>query len=133
MDKDVYVGIDVSKTELVVAVRPGGGSFTLAYHRAGLKQLVGRLGELKPKLVVVEATATTGWGRRCGPAGLRWQPSIRAGCGVTRRVADYWRRPTASMPGCSRCSRNASNPCRGRRWMPRPRRYRNWRPGATNA
>jgi transposase len=56
MDKDVYVGIDVSKTELVVAVRPSSESFTLAYHRAGLKQLVCRLGELKPKLVVVEAT-----------------------------------------------------------------------------
>ena len=41
MDKDVYVGIDVSKTELVVAVRPSSESFTLAYHRAGLKQLVG--------------------------------------------------------------------------------------------
>ena len=52
----MYVGIDVSKTELVVAVRPSSESFTLAYHRAGLKQLVGRLGELKPKLVVVEAT-----------------------------------------------------------------------------
>ncbi len=56
MDEDVYVGIDVSKTELVLALRPSGESFTLAYHRAGLKQLVGRLGELKPKLVVVEAT-----------------------------------------------------------------------------
>jgi hypothetical protein len=43
----VYVGIDVSKTELVVAVRPSSESFTLAYHRAGLKQLVGRLGELR--------------------------------------------------------------------------------------
>jgi len=56
MDEDVYVGIDVSKTELVVAVRPSGQSLTLAYDRVGLKQLVGRLGELKPKLVVVEAT-----------------------------------------------------------------------------
>ena len=130
MDKDVYVGIDVSKTELVVAVRPSSESFTLAYHRAGLKQLVGRLGELKPKLVVVEATG--GLQRQVVAAlwtgGIAWQPSIRAGCGVTRGVADYWRRPTASMPGCSRCSRNAKNPCRGRRWMPRPRRYRNWRP-----
>ena len=56
MDEDAYVGIEVSKTEPVVAVRPSGESVTLAYHRAGLKQLVGRLGELKPKLVVVEAT-----------------------------------------------------------------------------
>ena len=29
--EDVYVGIDVSKTELVVAVRPGGESFRLAW------------------------------------------------------------------------------------------------------
>jgi hypothetical protein len=27
MSEDVYVGIDVSKTELVVAVRPGSESF----------------------------------------------------------------------------------------------------------
>ena len=46
----------MSKTELVVAVRPSGESFTLAYDRAGLRQLVGRLGKLQPKLVVVEAT-----------------------------------------------------------------------------
>ena len=31
----------------VVAVAPSSESFTFAYHRAGLKQLVGRLGELK--------------------------------------------------------------------------------------
>ena len=37
----MYIGIDVSKTELVVAVRLSSESFTLAYHRAGLKQLVG--------------------------------------------------------------------------------------------
>ena len=35
MGQDVYVGIDVSKTELAVAVRPSGESFTLAYHRVG--------------------------------------------------------------------------------------------------
>ncbi len=56
MGEEVYVGIDVSKTELVVAVRPSGQSFTLAYDRVGLKHLVGRLGKLQPKLVVVEAT-----------------------------------------------------------------------------
>ena len=40
----------------MVAVRPSGQSFTLAYDRVGLKHLVGRLGKLQPKLVVVEAT-----------------------------------------------------------------------------
>ena len=56
MSEEVYVGIDVSKAELVVAVRPSGERMTLGNDRAGIKRLVGRLGELKPRLVVVEAT-----------------------------------------------------------------------------
>jgi transposase len=56
MAEESYVGIDVSKAELVVAVRPSGARMTLSNDRAGIKRLVGRLGELKPKLVVVEAT-----------------------------------------------------------------------------
>src|SRR5271163_3384442 len=56
MAAESYVGIDVSKAELVVAVRPSGERLTLANDRAGIKRLVGRLGELKPTLVVVEAT-----------------------------------------------------------------------------
>ena len=52
----MYVGIDVSKAELEVAVRPLDERMTLANDRAGIKRLVGRLGELKPKLAVVEAT-----------------------------------------------------------------------------
>ncbi len=56
MAEEWYVGIDVSKAELVVAVRPSGERMTVANDRAGIKRLVGRLGELKPELVVVEAT-----------------------------------------------------------------------------
>jgi transposase len=56
MAEAVYVGIDVSKAELVVAVRPAGERMTLSNDRAGIRRLVGRLGELKPQLVVVEAT-----------------------------------------------------------------------------
>jgi transposase len=56
MAEDLYVGIDVSKAELVVAVRPSGERMTLGNDRAGIKRLVGRLAELKPQLVVVEAT-----------------------------------------------------------------------------
>ena len=56
MAEAVYVGIDVSKAELVVAVRPSGERMTLANDRAGIKSLVGRLGELKLQLVVMEET-----------------------------------------------------------------------------
>jgi transposase len=56
MAEALYVGIDVSKAELVVAMRPRNERLTLANDRAGIKRLVARLGELKPTLVVVEAT-----------------------------------------------------------------------------
>jgi transposase len=56
MAEEIYVGIDVSQAELVVAVRPSGERMTLANDRAGIKRLVRRLNELKPQLVVVEAT-----------------------------------------------------------------------------
>ena len=56
MTEECYVGIDVSKAELVVAVRPSGERMTLANDRGGIKRLVARLSELKPQLVVVEAT-----------------------------------------------------------------------------
>lgn len=56
MAEEVYVGIDVSKAELVVAIRPSGESLKLAYDRAGLKKLVEELRRRSPKLVVAEAT-----------------------------------------------------------------------------
>jgi transposase len=56
MAAEIYVGIDVSKAELVVAVRPSGERMTLSNDRVGIKRLVARLSELKPQLVVVEAT-----------------------------------------------------------------------------
>lgn len=56
MAEALYVGIDVSKAELVVAMRPRNERLVLANDRAGIKRLVARLGELKPTLVVVEAT-----------------------------------------------------------------------------
>lgn len=56
MAGEVYVGIDVSQAELVVALRRSGESLKLAYTSAGLKQLVARLNPLQPARVVVEAT-----------------------------------------------------------------------------
>jgi transposase len=52
----VYIGIDVSKARLDVAVRPGGGAWGVPDDEAGIRSLVGRLGELGPAPVVLEAT-----------------------------------------------------------------------------
>lgn len=51
-----FVGIDVSKDQLEVHVRPDGISFACRNDEVGLAALLARLREKKPALVVVEAT-----------------------------------------------------------------------------
>jgi transposase len=51
-----YVGIDVSKAQLDVAHRPSGKAWGFANDEQGQSLLVARLQEIKPLLVVMEAT-----------------------------------------------------------------------------
>src|SRR3954454_19734525 len=53
---EVFVGVDVSKHSLDVAVFPGGDCFQLGNDRAGLRALVSLVRRLKPRLVGFEAT-----------------------------------------------------------------------------
>ena len=55
-DAKVYVGIDVSKSHLDVAVRPTGESWRVKNSEADIEQLIVRLGKLEPELAVMEAT-----------------------------------------------------------------------------
>ncbi len=52
----LFVGIDVSKDRLDVAVRPTGEAWQVSHDALGISRLVERLGELAPQLVVLEAT-----------------------------------------------------------------------------
>ncbi len=52
----IIVGIDVSKDHLDVALRPQGEAFVVERNAAGLEQLVGRLRELAPRIIALEAT-----------------------------------------------------------------------------
>ena len=52
----LFVGIDVSKDCLDVAVRPTGEAWQIPHNSRGINDLVERLGELAPQLVVLEAT-----------------------------------------------------------------------------
>jgi transposase len=56
MKTEVFVGIDVSKHRLDVAVRPQNRHFTIPNHDRGITQLVKRLVALKPQLIVLEAS-----------------------------------------------------------------------------
>lgn len=51
-----YVGIDVAKAQLDVAVRPTGQQWSVANQEEGIACLVSRLQELSPALVVLEAS-----------------------------------------------------------------------------
>ena len=52
----VYVGIDVSKTCVDVAVRPTGQVWTISNDESGIRELVSRLKALDPAIVVLEST-----------------------------------------------------------------------------
>jgi transposase len=54
---EVYVGIDVAKDRLQVALRPSGEQWPVSYDRPGLEELTKRLRTVKPAMVVLEATA----------------------------------------------------------------------------
>jgi transposase len=55
MSAPVYVGIDVSKAQLDVAMRPEG-RFSAANDEHGIAQIIARLSAVPPTMVVVEAT-----------------------------------------------------------------------------
>ena len=55
-ETEIFVGVDVSKARLDVAVRPSGDMLTGPYDQAGLAGLVVRLQAGQPVAVVLEAT-----------------------------------------------------------------------------
>jgi len=52
----IFVGIDVSKGELAVAVHPSREAWTSGTSAEGLERLIAQLRERQPQLIVVEAT-----------------------------------------------------------------------------
>ena len=51
-----YVGIDVSKAQVDVAVRPTGQRWIVSYDETGVKELVVQMVDLDPALVLLEAS-----------------------------------------------------------------------------
>jgi transposase len=51
-----YVGIDIAKAQLDIAVRPSGRQWISAHDEAGISDLLSQLQALQPHLIVMEAT-----------------------------------------------------------------------------
>ena len=57
MEKEsIFVGIDLAKATIDVAVRPDGNAWQVSYDEAGIEELVTQLEKLQPAAVVLEAT-----------------------------------------------------------------------------
>jgi transposase len=54
--REIFVGVDVAKAELVVACRPEGAAWTASNDAEGIAATVARLKSLEPRLIVLEAT-----------------------------------------------------------------------------
>jgi hypothetical protein len=95
-----FVGIDVSKAALDVAVRPGGLAFRVANDPAGHAELVGRLRPLAPTLIVLEATGgyETPAAAALQAAGLPAVAVNPARPATSPGGPAGWPRPTASTP-----------------------------------
>lgn len=56
MNQDNFIGIDVSKATLQIQVRPGTEAWVVRNDDSGIDELTTRLVEMKPQLIVLEAT-----------------------------------------------------------------------------
>ena len=54
--ESTYVGIDVAKAQVDIAVRPTGQRWAISYDESGGRELVSRLKTLKPAMVLLEAS-----------------------------------------------------------------------------
>src|SRR5258707_4451028 len=55
-EDETYVGIDVSKATVDVAIEPTQVQWQVANEERGIQHLVERLGQLRPERIVLEAT-----------------------------------------------------------------------------
>ena len=54
--EETYVGIDVAKAQVDVAIRPADDRWRVSHDEAGIRQLVARLKTLEPVMVLLEAS-----------------------------------------------------------------------------
>jgi transposase len=87
MQRQSYVGIDVSKGGLDVAIGSEGELWHVSNDAAGHSDLLKRLGEVKPALIVLEASG--GYEAVC--AGVLWDAGYPVAVVNPRQVRDFAR------------------------------------------
>ena len=97
--ESTYVGIDVAKAQVDVAVRPTGQTWTITYDDAGVQELVSQLKTLEPALVLLEATGGLELPMvvALATAALPVVVVIPVRFETSRRPPGHWRRPIPWM------------------------------------
>ena len=92
----IYVGIDVAKAQLDVAVRPTDDRWEVSHDDAGVWQMVSRLKAIEPAMVLLEASGGLDcrWWLPWQPTRCRWSSSTPAKCGTSPGPPGSWPRPT---------------------------------------
>ena len=85
MSAQIFVGIDVSKDKLDVAVGSEGDLFQVTNDDSGHAELLARLREVKPALVVLEASG----GYETMVAGALWNGGLNVAIVNPRQVRDF--------------------------------------------
>ena len=104
--ESIYVGIDVSKERIDVAVRPTGRNWSVSYDGASVDDLVTQLKDLKPAGVITESTG----GLELPLVAALAAASLPVAVVNPRQVRDFakstgsWRRLTGWMHMCWRTS-----------------------------
>jgi transposase len=94
----IFVGIDVSKDQLDVHVRPNGERFAVGRDGKGLEELIGRLRTLSPQLIAIEATGGFETIAAAAIAGAALPLVIRRRCATSPRRSASAPRPIRSTP-----------------------------------
>ena len=95
-----YVGIDVAKSRVDVAIRPGGDVWRVDYDEPGIASLIAQLQTLNSAAVLLGATGgievplVAAWRRHHCP--LSWSTPARSG--TLPRLLAGWPRRTLWMP-----------------------------------
>src|SRR5438128_6764157 len=127
-----YVGIDVAKTQLDVALGLNGERFAVGNDERGISALLKRLEPAD--LVIIEATGglEVPVASALATAGIGWPWSTHARCATSRAPLGSWPRPTRSTHKCWCALARRSNPrcerCRTRK----PRHSKLWSTAAAN-
>ena len=110
--ESIYVGIDIAKAQVDVAIRPTDDRWVVPHDETGVRQLVSRLKTLEPVMVLLEASGGFSASGGClGSRGVPWSSSTPARCGTSPGPPGSWPRPSLDRRFWLTSPKQSVHPC----------------------